>query len=159
WVRVVAGDVGRVPVGGLGPVFWDADDTTANNTPEQPGWGRVPAEGFPAAAYPPGAYRFYSALGDGGAGDPTRSAASAPLHVLARPSVAVLDPDRAGGEDHITALTGDPWDFSQPTDAVVGNARDVTVADGVLSATNTSNDPYVDLRLGPTPIDPTRYHR
>jgi putative cell wall-binding protein len=158
WVRVIAGEVDRVAVTGVGQLYWDVDADTGNNTADSPGWGRVDGGAFPAGAHPPGAYRFYAALGDGSAADATRSGLSAPLHVLARPATTVIDPDAAGGEDYITAATGDAWDFSQAGDATVHHATAVQVADGRLSATNTSNDPHLTLRMGP-PIDPARYHR
>jgi putative cell wall-binding protein len=80
--------------------------------------------------------------------------------VVEPPPVHLTDPDRTGGEDYATASSGDPWDLAQATDvAQVGGATDVVVADGRLTARNTSNDPFAAMRMGAVPLDPGRYHR
>lgn len=80
--------------------------------------------------------------------------------VLARPRPEILDPDMAGGVDYATEVLGNPWDFDDREDAVaVGNARGVRWSGGELSAINTTNDPYVQLPLGPDGLDPVHYHR
>ncbi|HWB71529.1 MAG TPA: cell wall-binding repeat-containing protein, partial [Egibacteraceae bacterium] len=143
-------------------LWWDADADPGNNTPDNPGWGQLPLgaeEGtgvFAAAAYPPGTYRFYR-VSDG-----QTSAYSQPLTVAPAPLPMLDDPDEAGGEDYATAVTGDPWDFSQPSDVVgMDNVGDVAWADDQLHGTNAGpapNDPNVYLRVG-APIEPERYHR
>lgn len=147
---------------GTSRLIWDADSDPGNNTAGSPGWGVVDerrGEGpftatFPSFAYPGGTYRF-AVLSNG-----RTSAYSAPLTVDARPQVEVLDPDLAGGRSYAEEVLGDPWDMDGPGDVErVGNARDVRFAAGTLSATNTSNDPYVQLRLAPAGLDPSRFHR
>ncbi|MDP8969249.1 MAG: cell wall-binding repeat-containing protein, partial [Actinomycetota bacterium] len=143
-------------------LWWDADADPDNNTPDDPGWGRLPpgpAAGtatFAAAAYPPATYRFYSVT------DGVPSAYSRPLTIAAAPLPSIDDPDEAGGEDYASAVTGDPWDFSQPSDVVgMDNVGQVAWSGGQLHGTNSGpqpNDPNVYLRVGP-PIDPDRYHR
>lgn len=138
-------------------LFWDRDDSQANNGATDPGWGRVDTNAagvgaFPAGAMEPGEYRFYSRAGA------TPSPYSAPLTVAGRPSPVVLDPDLAGGEDYATA-TGNPWDFAAPDDVIaIGGATDVSFGPQGIQGTNANNDPYFYLRV-PTPIDADRYHR
>jgi putative cell wall-binding protein len=141
-----------------GPLYWDRDANLANNTEDDPGWGEVPSEGgrgvFLAGAYPPGTYRFYTEAGQ---------TYGAELEVKGPPAPQILDPDLAGGEDYATAQTGNPWDFASIHDVVhLANVSDVSFGPGGLAATNgppNQNDPYFYLRIGPTGIDPNRYHR
>ncbi len=85
---------------------------------------------------------------------------SSELEVVEPPRIQITNPDDQGGEDYITATTGDAWDFDQPTDVTrFWSTRNQRFEGGVLFGTNTSNDPGVDLRMGPVPLDPTRYHR
>ena len=138
-------------------LFWDRDDSQANNGATDPGWGRVATNNagvgaFPAGAMEPGEYRFYSRAGA------TPSPYSQPLKVAGRPSPIVLDPDLAGGEDYATA-TGNPWDFAAPDDVIaIGGASNVSFGPQGIQGTNANNDPYFYLRV-PTPIDANRYHR
>lgn len=130
-----------------GAVAWDTNPDRGDNTPDRPGWG--PLDGpLPADAYPPGDYWFH--LADG--------TTTGPIRIVPPPQIRILNPDAAGGEDYITAATGDPWDFDQPTDATVHNATDVRFEGGVLHARNANHDPHVDLRMA-GPLDPHRYHR
>lgn len=147
---------------GRSELIWDADADPSNNTPDAPGWGVVASRSkggtvtssFPSGAYPGGTYRF--AVRSGG----RTSAYSAALRIDQRPLVDILDPDAAGGRSYAEEVLGDAWDMDHPRDVVrVGNARDVRFSGGVLSATNTNNDPYVQLRLAPSGLDPSRYHR
>lgn len=133
-------------------LYWDADANRANNTASQPGWGVLHSGGgtatFPADAFPPGQYRFYADDG----------ASSAPVQVDA-PVPVFAQPHERGGADYAATVTGDAWDFQQPTDvAEIGNATDVRFEAGTLHARNTSNDPYLMMRTGP-PIDAARFHR
>ena len=151
--------------GNPGTLFWDRDTDRANNTASSPDWGVVESKttaanntsAFQASAFPPGQYFFYA--DDAG----TPSAHSSPLTINARPQPLVLEPNAAGGADYAEAVRGDAWDFNQATDvASVQNGRDVSFANGTLSATNGApnpNDPQVRLPLGPAPLDGTRFHR
>jgi hypothetical protein len=146
-------------------LLYDTDDDRSNNIADNPGWGvwaTVARSGatnqtpFPAAAYPPGTYRFY-AVDAGMASD-----YSSPLLIDGPPLPVIENPDLAGGAGYASVVQGDAWDFSQPSDlAAVANATDIEVANGVLSATNAGpnpNDPQVELPLA-APIDATRFHR
>lgn len=133
-------------------LYWDADANRANNTATEPGWGELHSGGgtatFPADAFPPGTYRFYT--GDG--------PYSAPL-VIDSPVPVFSAPHERGGADYAATVTGDAWDFQQATDvAEIGNATDVRLENGTLHARNTSNDPYLRMRIGAT-IDAERFHR
>jgi hypothetical protein len=164
WARVYAPTAPPVALPALGglvslaELHWDADDDAANNTPDNPGWGRVAPDpdgpaGFDAAAYPPGTYRFM--VGPEG---PTVGG----VVIDAPPLPVILDPDVEGGEDYITAATGDPWDFGERSDVrAVENATRVSVAKGWLHGTNggrTPNDPHVVLRWAGR-ANAVRYHR
>ncbi|HVM00879.1 MAG TPA: S-layer homology domain-containing protein [Egibacteraceae bacterium] len=135
-----------------GTLHWDADADRANNRPDEPGWGVLHTGGgtatFPADAFPAGEYRFYADSGP----------SSAPLLVDA-PVPVFSAPHERGGADYAATVTGDAWDFRQPTDiAEIGNATDVRFENGTLHARNTSGDPYLVLRTG-APIDTARFHR
>ncbi|NNE73129.1 MAG: hypothetical protein HKN26_05650 [Acidimicrobiales bacterium] len=138
-------------------VYWDLDTKKANNTPSNPNWGVVgTATGgeltFPASAYPPDQYYFYTS--DNGA-------YSAPLTINDRPRPVVLDPDKAGGADYATTIRGDAWDFSQASDvASVTHIINTSTASGVFtgSSDGTSDDSQVWLSMG-APFDSNRFHR
>ena len=138
-------------------LFWDRDDSQANNGATDPGWGRLDTNSagqgaFPAGAMEAGEYRFYSRAGA------VPSAYSAPFKVAGRPAPFVLDPDLAGGEDYATA-TGNPWDFATPDDVISkGGYGAESYGPQGIQGTNTTNDPYFYVRV-PTPIDAGRYHR
>ena len=78
---------------------------------------------------------------------------------VASPHPRILDPDRSGGADYASVVRGDAWDFSQPGDVESSTDISGTVSGGVLDAVTTTNDAYLYLPLGATPIDGTRYHR
>ena len=77
----------------------------------------------------------------------------------------ISQPDMAGGEDYMTATTGDGWDFNQQSDVLAFNEASGTVRDGVLYGRNDgvvhgdgTGDAGMELRMG-APIDGTYYHR
>lgn len=155
WLRVYRATTPDVMVSGDGPIYWDGDADSANNTASNPNWGPLPQRDgrsvFPAAAYPPGVYRFTSSQGS-----------SAPFEIRAVPRIVFDAPSEAGGEDYATRHLGDPWDMDKAADvAAVGNVQQVSFSGGVLQATNgppEQNDPYVQLRHD-GPLDAERYHR
>src|SRR4051794_21171583 len=89
----------------------------------------------------------------------------APTGAAAAPSVPgppqprFLSPSRSGGTDYATAVRGDAWDFNESTDVAGASGVSLAVGGGVLNATNTDGDPAIELPLGPSPVDGTRYHR
>ena len=151
WMRLYRPTAPVTVSGAHGTLFWDRNSNRADNTADNPDWGPLEGTTFPAGAYPPGTYY----IGDD-------AGYSAPVTITRPPQPVIDDPDLAGGEDYVTATTGDAWDFSQPTDAArVVHVTDVSWANGQLNATNGGtqpNDPLVELRMGPA-IDPARYHR
>lgn len=111
--------------------------------------GSDPTARITSGSFPPGTYRF-TRDGD----------ATGELTVRARPAVRVLDPDVTGGADYATTELDDPWDLAGPSDVTeLANVRDVAWGGGRVCATNTSNDPFLRLRVGPEGIDANRYHR
>lgn len=135
-------------------LYWDADGDRTNNHPDRPAWGKLHSGGgtatFPADAFPPGTYRFYS--DDGPYSERLRVDAPAPVFDA---------PHEEGGADYAATVTGDAWDFRQASDVSrFGNIDEVRFADGTLHARNAAqrNDPHVFLRMG-APIDTSRYHR
>jgi putative cell wall-binding protein len=142
-------------------LYWDGDTDRANNTPTDPGWGVAGTGGrvsFPAGALEAGEYRFFA-----GASATAGGPVSAPLRVAARPAPYVLDPDLAGGEDFATAALGKPWDLSAGNDVIArGGFTQETFGPRGLEATNSGNDPFFFLRMGPGEtgdLDAARYHR
>ena len=142
-------------------VFYDTDTNLTNNTPDNPGWGLVESKNsassnttnFNAPAFPPGTYRLYAV--DSG----TTSAYSEPIVIDARPTPVIDNPDIAGGSDFATVVRGNAWDFDQTSDTSgVRNATNVSFSNSTLHATNTNNDPQVELPLAGN-IDGTRFHR
>ncbi|HEX7094694.1 MAG TPA: hypothetical protein VF183_02345 [Acidimicrobiales bacterium] len=75
------------------------------------------------------------------------------------PIPVVLDPDRLGGEDYATTRRGNPWDLADGSDvARFENLDSVVFAYGLMHACNTSNDPAIELAMGP-PINGSEFHR
>ncbi|MHB1391309.1 MAG: hypothetical protein ACYCXF_08820 [Thermoleophilia bacterium] len=150
--------------GGQSEVWWvDANDS-ANATPPA---GETKTSGrlgylsnggnitFPASAFPPGTYRFFTKQ----AGQV--SAYSSPVVVNPQPEPVVLDPNIAGGDDFATVVRGDPWDFSQSTDAWKTSNFLPGWGGWYLQgsyAGPSPNDPQVTLPLA-GPIDASVYHR
>jgi hypothetical protein len=75
------------------------------------------------------------------------------------PQPQFLSPSRSGGRDYASVVRGDAWDFSEASDVASATGMTYTVAGGVLDGVSTTNDPQIELPLGPTPIDGTRFHR
>jgi len=68
---------------------------------------------------------------------------------LPAPLPRFITPNAVGDRDYARTIMRNPWDFNSASDVYkVGNANRVSYAGGQLAATNTSNDPYVMLRLG-----------
>lgn len=81
------------------------------------------------------------------------------------PLPIISQPDMAGGDDYMTATTGDGWDFNQQSDVKAFNEASGAVRDGVLYGHNTgvfhgdgTGDAGMELKMG-SPIDGTLYHR
>ena len=140
WLRVHDGGT-DVAISGNGPFTVDA-------VPSVGATAFAGAE-LPTGALAPGTYRVTDRDGE----------RSDPIEVRHAPTPVVLDPDPTGGDDHATVVRGDPWDFSQSSDwTALEGVRDVVLDDGVLQATNTSDQPHVELALG-GPVDSARFHR
>jgi len=82
------------------------------------------------------------------------------------PVVQVTEPDETGADDdYATTVLGNPWDMDAPADVQLTGADNYTpapasFAGGIMSATNTSNDPAVTLLYNSNnavPIDATKY--
>jgi hypothetical protein len=73
------------------------------------------------------------------------------------PHARVLSPNETGQGDYATDVRGDAWDMSQSSDVGLGDAVG-SVSGGVLNASNTTNDPSVELAV-PVPFDGGDYHR
>ena len=87
-----------------------------------------------------------------GVGSSARS--SWALVSLASPLPRFITPNAVGDKDYARTIMRNPWDFLSASDVFkVGNANRVSYAGGQLAATNTSNDPYAALRLGPGGIN------
>lgn len=149
--------------GATNEVFWDGDGNLANNTPDNPNWGRLGTTSgttydFPVAMHPPGQYRLYTRAG-GRTGPYTEA-----LHLLPRPRAVVDSPSLRTGADYATAVRKNPWDLSGLDDvgsrrANMCNARILT--GGILAANNCGaeiDNPFFHLP-NPTPIDGNTYHR
>lgn len=167
WMRLhgaqapVRFDLALASSGATNEVFWDADASLANNTPDAPGWGLLGSTSqasfeLPVAALPPGSYRLYTRA-SGRTGPYTRA-----LHILSRPRAIVDSPSLATGVDYATSVRKNPWDFSGLDDvgkrANVCNAR---ITGGVLAANNCGGEidnPFFFLP-NPTPIEGNRFHR
>lgn len=160
WFRVVEPNSGisanwSNPGGGAADVVWDADGTDSNNTAGQPNWGTLAS--VPGAsgsvdlsALPPGNYRI--GINKSGAFSSWNNVA------LSAPLPRFITPNAVGDKDYATTVLGNPWDMNGSDDvAGVGNATNVSFANGQLAATNTSNDPFVWMRVGAGGIDSRIY--
>ena len=137
-------------------VYWDGDTNLANNTPSNRNWGVVgrTTDGkvtFPASAYPPGNYRFYT---------DSNTTYSAPLEINERPRPIVIDPDIEGGADYAATVRGDAWDMNQSSDiAFTANVANGSFAGGVYTANSTNDDSQITFPVPAARIDPNRWHR
>jgi hypothetical protein len=160
WFRVVKPNSGAVvswsnPGGGAADVVWDADGQDSNNNPGQPNWGvlasvsgasgSVDLSALPAANYRVGIRK------SGAFANWNNVALSTPLPRF-------ITPNEVGDKDYATTVLGNPWDMNGADDVSgVGNATNVSFANGQLAATNTSNDPFAWLRLAAGGIDSRIY--
>ena len=145
-------------------VWWDSDaDPNNNGTAASPGRGAgrlatgVGSGGttaFNAAAYPPGTYRFYTVQN----GQP--GPYSSPLVVAPRPQPVMVDPSITTGADYATAVRGDPWDFSQPSDVLNVANFVATFGSGVMTGTAAGRygDPHFELATTGS-IDAAQFHK
>jgi hypothetical protein len=150
WFRVVQPASGAQvawsnPGGVASDLVWDTDSSDANNIPSQTGWGVVSkVTGASGTA-------DLSMLPSGNYWIGVRSSArsSWQLVSLASPLPRFITPNAVGDRDYARTVMRNPWDLTSPSDvAKVGNANRISYAGGQLAATNTSNDPYVSLRIG-----------
>lgn len=160
WFRLVVPHSGATaswsnPGGGPADVVWDADGSDTNNTDGQPNWavlGRVSgaAGSVDLSFLPPGTYRIGVRTSSGFSGWQTIT--------LLAPLPRFVTPNAVGDRDYAATVLDNPWDMNGPDDvAGIGNATNVSYAGGQLAATNTSNDPYVNLRVGAGGIDSRVY--
>lgn len=103
--------------------------------------------------FEPGSYYLYIKHAGG-------SGVYAPrIRINRAPLIRVLNPDERGGQDYARAETGNAWDMNDAADLqFLGNIKDVTFANGIMSGTNVGADGYIHLRV-PKPIDTSKYHR
>ncbi len=151
--------------GAASQVWFDSDSDPTNNDPTQVGnksagqlAGYVPSGGtvdFPASAYPPGTYRFYTVSGG------QVSAYSNPLTINPEPEPVMIAPSITGGDDYATTVRHDAWDFSQPSDVVAIDNATAQFANGLLAGSYGGPDPWdPQVYLSqPGPINAALYHR
>jgi hypothetical protein len=163
WVRLVQPGSGATlawtnPVPGqTASLVWDSDSSRTNNSASQSGWGVLATTTAASATadlsvLPPGSYTFYAQAAGA-------TSATHPPVLLQRPQPQVTAPDALGNVD-AAAAAGNPWDMSSAADvSSIGNARLISYAGGQLSATNTSNDPFVWLRLPSGGISSSVYNQ
>jgi len=160
WFRLVVPHSGATvgwsnPGGGPADVVWDADGSDADNGAGQPGWAVLAqvsgtSGSVDLSALPPGQYRVgvRTPAGFGGWKSVT----------LVAPLPRFVTPNAVGDRDYATTVLGNRWDMNGPDDvAGIGNATNVSYTGGQLAATNTSNDPFVNLRVGAAGIDSRIY--
>ncbi len=156
WLRVVEPNSGATapwsnPGGGSGDVVWDLDGNDSNNIGGKTGWGVLTrasgtAGSVDLSTLPTGSYRI-GFRGSNGYTGWTAVTLTAPLPKF-------ITPNAVGDRDYAATALGDPWDMNGPADVSgVGGSTNL-VYDGVLLAgTNVTNDPYINLRVGPGGID------
>jgi hypothetical protein len=148
WFRLVTPKSGlQLPWSspGASEIVWDSDDNRANNTTDNTGWGVVSkvtgTNGTVDLSVLPAAYYWIGVRSSAGV--------SWQLVSLASPLPRFITPNSVGDRDYAGTVMHNPWDLNSASDVVkVGNANRVSYAGGQLAATNTSNDPYVSLRVG-----------
>ncbi|UQX87802.1 hypothetical protein M6D93_16060 [Jatrophihabitans telluris] len=145
----------RSPSGRPATLHWSSDSsspTGANSTSGvvtgtagtastvgSSGTASVNVSGYPAGT------RFYAV-------DSSGQPVGTSLRITNRPVVTVISPDASGCGDWATSALGHPWTFTS-SGSIAGtvNARSISFAKGVLSATNarpTINDPHVLFKVG-----------
>jgi hypothetical protein len=142
---------------GASEYVWDSDSIDANNLTDQTGWGVVPVSPVAGSsgtvdlsALPPGSFRIGVRSPAGFSGWQSVS--------LASPLPRFITPNAVGDRDYASTVLRNPWDLNSASDvAKVGGATNVSFAGGQLAATNTSNDPFVSLRIGTGGIDSRTY--
>ncbi|MDQ2757728.1 MAG: hypothetical protein M3Y71_14400 [Actinomycetota bacterium] len=155
WMRVVQPGSGTNvswsnPSGGTGTLMWR---TVSSAQPGSGSLGTVSGTSgtFNLSQLPAGTYQV-------GVADTKGAVAFWQQVTLTTPLPRILTPNESGDRDYATQVLHDPWDFHNSSDiAAVGNATAQSWAGGQFSATNTSNDPYVMMRLGSGGIDGTTY--
>ena len=156
WFRVSEPNSGAAaawsnPGGGAGEVIWDADSDAGNNTTGQTNWGVLgqvsgTSGSVDLSVLPAGTYRIAVRV-SGTVGSWSTVTLDAPLPRF-------ITPNAVGDRDYAGTVLGNPWDMNGADDvARVGNATNVTYSGGQLAATNTSNDPFVALKIGAGGID------
>jgi hypothetical protein len=79
------------------------------------------------------------------------------------PTIQVTDPSYTTGEDYATKVLGNPWDMNDPADIQITTYDHHTTpvfSGGIATATNTTDDPNVNLLNGANdavPIDTSKY--
>ena len=136
-------------------VVWDGDADPANNGAGG-NWGVVekitaPYGAVDLSALPPGTYR----LGVKRSG----AVPSWATVTLAAPLPRFITPNAVGDRDYAATALRNPWDMNGTDDlSRIGNAKNVAFSGGRVAATNTTNDPFANLRIGAGGID-TRVYR
>lgn len=134
------------PGGGASEIVWDADSSDVNNTTSATGWGVVSSGTGTSgtvdlSVLPAGGYRIGVRTSAGFSGWQTVS--------LAAPLPRFITPNAVGDRDYSRTILRNPWDLISASDvAKVGFANRISYAGGMLTATNTTNDPFVSLRIG-----------
>lgn len=161
WFRVVQPGSGTVvhfanPTSATASLVWDGNASDADNTTASSAYGvlsQIPAGGsggFDVSQLPPGTYRI-GTKSSAGFSSWTTITTTTPLP-------QVLTPNGVGDRDFAATVQHNPWDMQSAADvAAIGNATNVSFA-GQLAATNTSNDPYASLAVGPGGINTAIYH-
>jgi hypothetical protein len=143
WIRLTRADndpnAARVPIawnGAVGAVTVEVQDsagtilTIATNATSPTNWNY--------GVVPPGTYtvRVKDSAG----------ASTAVIRINSPPAARVTDPNETGGADFATTVLGNAWDMNSAADiAGTLNVSGVSFAGGVLSGTNTNNDPSIIL--------------
>lgn len=161
WLRLSEPNSGAAftfsnPAGGAAEVIWDGDSNPSNNLSSASNWGVLqPISGTSGlvdlSALPAGTYR----IGVRRSG----TVATWTSVSLAAPLPRFITPNAVGDKDYAATVLKNPWDMNGGDDiSRIGNARSVSYSGSTLAATNTSNDPFANLRLGSGGID-TRIYR
>jgi len=75
------------------------------------------------------------------------------------PTISIQSPGHTSGNDFATTELNDPWDMSNPQDiAQYGNIANSSFASGAFVGTNTNSDPWINLNLKTSLINPSKYY-